>query len=145
MCRIVIGLDIDITIAFDDLMGLCSMVLRFRLIDSVFAEKGSAILEMRLAVTSEASERLRYGGGTATPSFCSSRPVLTPVGSFRSTHLFNPSKMAADRYSVMSDAPQLTRYRDRAHSEVHKLERHNWKMKAETNRRTSFMVHATQV
>nr|CAD7439898.1 unnamed protein product [Timema bartmani] len=96
-------------------------------------------------VTSEASERLRYGGGTATPSFCSSRPVLTPVGSFRSTHLFNPSKMAADRYSVMSDAPQLTRYRDRAHSEVHKLERHNWKMKAETNRRTSFMVHATQV
>nr|CAD7195872.1 unnamed protein product [Timema douglasi] len=96
-------------------------------------------------VPSEASERLRYGGGTATPSFCSSRQVLTPVGSFRSTHLFNPSKMAADRYSVMSDAPQLTRYRERAHSEVHKLERHNWKMKAETNRRTSFMVHATQV
>nr|CAD7397027.1 unnamed protein product [Timema poppensis] len=104
------------------------------------------LIEITLAtVPSEASERLRYGGGTATPSFCSSRPVLTPVGSFRSTHLFNPSKMAADRYSVMSDAPQLTRYRERAHSEVHKLERHNWKMKAETNRRTSFMVHATQV
>nr|CAD7453724.1 unnamed protein product [Timema tahoe] len=105
----------------------------------------SDVFFMSPAVTSEASERLRYGGGTATPSFCSSRPVLTPVGSFRSTHLLNPSKMAADRYSVMSDAPQLTRYRDRAHSEVHKLERHNWKMKAETNRRTSFMVHATQV
>nr|CAD7261072.1 unnamed protein product [Timema shepardi] len=105
----------------------------------------SDVFFMSPAVPSEASERLRYGGGTATPSFCSSRPVLTPVGSFRSTHLFNPSKMAADRYSVMSDAPQLTRYRERAHSEVHKLERHNWKMKAETNRRTSFMVHATQV
>ncbi|XP_063245124.1 uncharacterized protein LOC134546316 isoform X2 [Bacillus rossius redtenbacheri] len=99
------------------------------------------------AAPNDDRERHRYGGGggTATPSFCSTRPVLTPVGSFRSTHLFNPSKMAADRYSVMSDAPQVSRYRDRSQSETHKQERHNWKATTEATRRTSYLVNATQV
>ncbi|PSN55427.1 hypothetical protein C0J52_05673 [Blattella germanica] len=60
--------------------------------------------------TNEPADRLR----SATPSFCSSRSVLTPVGSFRSTHLFNPSKVAADRYSVLGENSQLTRYRGMA-------------------------------
>ncbi|GFG35982.1 hypothetical protein Cfor_03565, partial [Coptotermes formosanus] len=61
--------------------------------------------------SSEPADRLRYAAGSATPSFCSSRSVLTPVGSFRSTHLFNPSRVAADRYSVLSESSQLTRHR----------------------------------
>ncbi|KAJ9600422.1 hypothetical protein L9F63_009278, partial [Diploptera punctata] len=103
----------------------------------------SDVFFMSAAVPSsnEPSDRLR----SATPSFCSSRSVLTPVGSFRSTHLFNPSKVAADRYSVLGENSQLTRYRDRSHSDAHKLDRNNWKTRAEVTRRTSYVVHATQV
>lgn len=95
--------------------------------------------------SSEPADRLRHATGSATPSFCSSRSVLTPVGSFRSTHLFNPSKVAADRYSVLSESSQLTRHRDRSHSDAHRLDRHYWKTRAEVTRHASYMARATQV
>ncbi|XP_068083247.1 uncharacterized protein [Anabrus simplex] len=94
------------------------------------------------ATTKEQTDRLR---GSAAPSFSSSRSVLTPVGSFRSTHLFNPSKAAAERYSAMNEAPPLLNFRDRSHSDVARLDRPNWKARAEANRHTSYLVNATQV
>ncbi|XP_054284264.1 uncharacterized protein LOC129001107 [Macrosteles quadrilineatus] len=77
----------------------------------------------------------RYNGGSITASYCSSRSALTPVGSFRSSHLFSPAKTAA------ANSTQI-KYRDRSQSDAL-----NWKSRTTElkNRRSSYLQDATHV
>ncbi|KAG8263710.1 hypothetical protein J6590_027643 [Homalodisca vitripennis] len=83
--------------------------------------------------TGKTDERLN--GGSITASYCSSRSALTPVGSFRSTHLFSPAKTPA------ANSTQI-KYRDRSQSDAL-----NWKSRTAElkNRRCSYLQDATHV
>ncbi|XP_075213417.1 uncharacterized protein LOC142319715 isoform X1 [Lycorma delicatula] len=93
----------------------------------------SDIFFMSTAATSDLQTMNRYGGGSITPSFCSSRSMLTPVGSFRSGHFFN---------AASHPTSTQVKYRDRSQSDAL-----HWKSRTAElkNRRSSYILQATHV
>lgn len=49
-------------------------------------------ITVHVVISGKGDERLN--GGSITASYCSSRSAVTPVGSFRSSHLLSPAKTA---------------------------------------------------
>lgn len=75
---------------------------------------------------------------SGSPSF-NNRSVLTPVGSFRNSPLFSPSRMNQERFATTQSQ---VKYRDRSQSDAL-----NWKSRtAELNKnRRSYILQATHV
>ncbi|KAL1458281.1 hypothetical protein WDU94_008442 [Cyamophila willieti] len=87
-----------------------------------------------------ASGDVRYQSSGPPSSFSTNRPVLTPVGSFRNSPLFSPSRLHQDRFAT---SQSQVKYRDRSQSDALNA----WKSRtAELNKnRRSVVLQATHV